>query len=65
MGAKDDEMFIILCVACGDEFADTKQLSAHIDEEHRNSDSNGYGLGQLLDPIPDIFNFIFHSMHES
>ena len=35
-------------------------LSAHIDEEHRNSehDDKKYGLRQLFDLIPDIFQLL-------
>ena len=40
MGAKGDKhVHHPVCEACGKEFADTHQLSVHIDEEHRNSET--------------------------
>ena len=40
MGAKGDEhAHHPVCEACGKEFADTHQLSLHIDEQHRNSET--------------------------
>jgi len=40
MGIKGDEhVHHPVCEACGKEFADTHQLSVHIDEQHRNNET--------------------------
>ena len=40
MAAKNDEhVHHPICEACGKQFADTNQLSTHIDEQHRKSDT--------------------------